>query len=124
MWNISQKWVNSIRNKFILTESIFPIAEQKVDSAFPMNQFRILRYKIFRHVHNRLEGGLLSYINENILCRPPSGYLTFFDLELIVVKIHQKKLIWLSLSIYKPPSQSDIEFTNTVIWKLNSTWRF
>ena len=89
-----------------------------------MNQFRILRYKIFRRAHNCLEGVLLSYINENILCRPPSSYLTFFDLELIVVKIHQNKLIWLSLRIYKPPSQSDIEFTNKVIWKLNSNWRF
>ena len=90
-----------------------------------MNQFRMCGYKIFRHDHNRFGGCLMLYMNENILCRPVNSHSTFFDLELMAIDIHQNKSRWLFLGIYKPPSQSDIEFTNTaVIWKFNSNWRF
>ena len=89
-----------------------------------MNQFRILRYKVFRRAHNRFEGGLLWYINENISFRPLSGYSSFFDLELIAVEIHQNKRRLLFLRQYKPPSQSDIEFTNKVIWNIILTGDF
>ena len=62
--------INSIRNKFILAESIvkafdlFLISESKLDSTFPMNQFHIFGFKVFRLDHNRFGGGLILYINE------------------------------------------------------------
>ena len=37
---------------------------------------------------------------------------TFPNLELIANEIHQSKCRWLFIGIYKPPSQSDKEFTN------------
>ena len=37
---------------------------------------------------------------------------TFPNLELIAIEIHQNKRRWLFIGIYKPPSQSDNEFTN------------
>ena len=46
--------INSIRNKFILAETIlkafdvFLISVSKLDSTFPMNQFHILGFKVFR----------------------------------------------------------------------------
>ena len=41
-----------------------------------------------------------------------NGHPTFPNLELIAIEIHQNKRRWLFIGIYKPPSQSDIEFTN------------
>ena len=102
--------INSIRNKFILAESIvkafdlFLISESKLDSTFPMNQFHIFGFKVFRRDRNRFGGGLILYINENIPCKPLNDHLT--------IEIHQNKRSWLFIGIYKPPSQSDNEFTN------------
>ena len=52
------------------------------------------------------------YINENIPCRPLNDYPTFSHLEVIAIKIHQHKRRRLFIGIYKPPSQSNNEFTN------------
>ena len=108
--------INSIRYKFIFAESIvkafdlFLISESKLDSTFPMNQFHIFVFKVFRRDRNRFGGGLILYINENISCRPLNDHPTFPNLELI--KIHQNKRRWIFIGIYKPPSQSDNELTN------------
>ena len=97
--------INSIRNKFILAESIvkafdlFLISESKLDSTFPTNQFHIFG----------------KDINENIPRRPLNDHPTFSNLELIAIEIHQNKRRWLFIGIYKPPSQSDHEFTNRLI---------
>ena len=110
--------INSIRNKFIFAESIvkafdlFLVSESKLDSTFPMNQFHIFGFKVFRLDHNRFGGGLILYINENIPCRPLNDHPTFPNLELIAIEIHQNKRRWLFIGMYKPPSQSDREFTN------------
>ena len=110
--------INSIRNKFILAESIvkafdlFLISESKLDSTFPMNQFHISGFKVFRRDRNRFGGGLILYTNENITCRPLNDYPNFSNLELIAIEIHQSKRKQIFIGIYKPPSQSDNEFTN------------
>ena len=110
--------INSIRNKFIFAESIakafdlFLISESKLDSSFPMNQFHIFDFKVFRLDRNRFGGGLILYINENIPCRPLNDLPTFPNLELIAIEIHQNKRRWLFIGIYKPPSKSEREFTN------------
>ena len=110
--------VNSIRNRFILAESIvkafdlFLISESKLDSTFSMNQFHIFGLKVFRRDCNPFIGGLILYINENIPCGPLNDHPTFPNLELIAIEIHQNKRRWLFIGIYKPTSQSDNEFTN------------
>ena len=110
--------INSIRNKFILAESIvnafdlFVISESKLDSTFPMNQFYIFELKIFRQDLNRFGGGLILYINENISCRPLNDHPTFPNLKLIAIETHQNKRRWLFIGTYKPPSQSDNAFAN------------
>ena len=59
--------INSLRNKFVVADNImktfnlFLFAESKLDSAFPMNQFRNHGYKIFRRDRNRSGGGLMLY---------------------------------------------------------------
>ena len=110
--------INSIRKIFILAEIIvkafdlFLISESKLDNTFPMNQFHIFGFKVFRRDRNRFGGGLILYINENIPCRSLNDHPTFPNLELIATEIHQNKSRWLFIGIYKPPSQSDNEFTN------------
>ena len=79
---------------------------------FPRNQFHIFSFKVFKRDRNRFRGGLILYINENIPCGPLNDHPTFPNLELIAIEIHQNKRRWLFIGIYKPPSQSDNEFTN------------
>ena len=61
--------INSIRNKFDTLDNIvkafdiFLISESKLDNTFPINQFAIGGYKIFRRDRNRYGGGLILYIN-------------------------------------------------------------
>ena len=77
-----------------------------------MSQLHIFGFKVFGRDRNRFGGGLILYINENILCRPLNDHPTFSNVELIAIEIHQNKRRWLFIGIYKPPSQSDNEFTN------------
>ena len=97
--------INSIRNKLILAESIvkaldlFLISESKLDSTFPMNQFHIFGFKVFRRDRNRFGGGLILYINKNIPCKPLNDHPDFSNLELIAIEIHQNKRRWLFIGI-------------------------
>ena len=108
--------INSISNKFdALDETvkafyIFLISESKLDNTFPINQFIIRVYKVFRQDRNRFRGGLILYVNENIPCKPLTDHPVYSDLELMAFEIHQSKRKWLLLGIYKQPTQNDTEF--------------
>ena len=110
--------INLIRSKFILAESIvkvcdlFLVSESKLDSTFPMNQFHVCGFKVFRRDPNRFGGSLILYINKNIPCGSLTDHPTFANSELIAIEIHQKKRRWLFIGICKSPSQSDNKFTN------------
>ena len=91
---------------------MFLVSESKLDSLFPINQFHIFDFKVFRRDRNRFGGGLILYINKNIPRRPLNGYPSFPNLELIAIEIHRNKRRWHFIGMYKPPSQSDNEFTN------------
>ena len=94
---------------------MFLLSESKLDSTFPMNQFHIFGFKVFMRDRNRFGSGLILYINENIPYRPLNDHPTFPNLELITIEIHQNRHRWLFIGIYKTPSQSDNEFTNSLI---------
>ena len=112
--------INSIRSKFDTSDNIvkafdiFLISEQKLGNTFPINQFAIGGYKVFRRDRNRFGGGLILYINENIPCKPLSNHPMFSDLELMAFELHQSKRKWLFLGIYKSPSQSNIKFLRRI----------
>ena len=75
--------INSFRNKFVFVEDIiklfdvFLVSESKLDHTFPSNQFRINGYKIFRLDRNRFGGGLILYINKNILSNHYKTHTSF-----------------------------------------------
>ena len=100
---IGQSNINSIRNKFDTLENIvkafdiFLISESKLNNTFPINQFAIGGYKVFRRDRNYFAGGLIPYINKNIPRKPLSYHPIFSDLGLIAFQLHQRKRKWLFL---------------------------
>ena len=97
--------INSIRNKFDTLDEIvkafdvFLISESSLDNTFPINQFIIRSYKVFRRNLNRFRGGLRLYVNEKIPCKPLTDHLVFSDLELMAFELHQSKRKWLLVRI-------------------------
>ena len=89
--------INSIRNKFdtlnnvVKAFDVFLISESKLDNTFPINQFAIGDYKVFKRDQNRFGDGLILYINENIPCKPLSNHPMFSDLEKMAFELHQSK---------------------------------
>ena len=69
---ISHLNINSIRNKFDTLDNIvkafdiFLILEPNLDNTYPINQFAIGGYKVFRRGRKRFGGGLILCINKNI----------------------------------------------------------
>ena len=102
--------INSIRSKFdtlhniVKTFTSFLISESKLDNTFPINQFAIGGYKVFRRDRNRFGGGLILYINENISCKTLSNHPMFSDLELMAFELHQskRKLLFLGFTNHLP----------------------
>ena len=110
--------INSIRNKFEgLVEivdnniDIFMIAETKLDSSFPSEQFSVHGFsKPFRLDRNSNGGGLLVYVRDDI----PSFQLKSFsfkdDIECICFEINLRRKKWALFCIYRPPSQEQTYF--------------
>ena len=112
--------INSIRNKFraldeiVRAFDIFLISESKLVKTFPINQFSIRTYKVFRRDRTRFGGSLILYISKNIPSEPLNDHPVFSDLELMTFELHQSKCKWLLLRIDKPPSPDDIEILNRI----------
>ena len=99
--------INSVRNKFdtldeiVKVFDIFLISESKLDNTFPISQFSIRGYKVFRRDRNRFGGGLILHVNENIPCQPLTDNPVFYDFEMMVFELHQSKCKWLLLGILR-----------------------
>ena len=81
--------INSFRDKFVFLEDmiklfdVFLVSESKLDHTFPSNQVRINGYKIFKLDRNRFGGGLILYINKNILSNHYKNTYVFQILKLL-----------------------------------------
>ena len=91
---ISHLNVNSLRNKFISIDElikskldIFLISETKTDHSFPNQQFSIDGYKTYRRDRRNFGGGLIFYVNENILCRQLTAEQIDSNFEIIFLEI-------------------------------------
>ena len=73
-------------------------------------QFRINGYKIFRLDRNRLGGGLILYINENIPCKPLQEHVHLPKFEVTATEFYQNNQKWLLLGLYKPLNQKTSDF--------------
>ena len=114
--------INSIRNKFEgLVEivdsniDIFMIAETKLDSSLPIEQFSVHGFsKPFRLDRNSNGGELLVYVRDDI----PSFQLKSFsfkdDIEFICFEINLRRKKWVLFCIYRPPSQEQAYFFDEI----------
>ena len=110
--------INSIRNKFddlklLLGEyvDILAIAETKIDSTFPLNQFIIKDFhKPYRLDINKRSGGILIFIKQHLTTKLLIKHTFPQDVQAIPFEINLEKEKWLFVAIYKPPSQSNIYF--------------
>ena len=103
--------VNFLRNKIEAVEELMRnnidislFSETKLDETFPNQQFKISGYKMLRRDRNK-HGGIIFYINENILCKTLNVESLPDDCEVTLIELSIKSRKWLCIGLYKPPSQ-------------------
>ena len=114
--------VNSIANKIndlrILVHSkidILVITETKLDSSFSSSEFLIDGFhKPYRMDRNKHGGGILLYVNMDILSKQINKHTFSMDIEGIFVEINLRKCKWVILGTYHPPSQPDTYYFENI----------
>ena len=108
---------NSIKNKFESvwelfkdTFDIFLVSESKLGSSFPDDQFSIPGYQIVKKDCDKNGGGLLLYINEDILSKVIQNSSLSTTLEVLPIEINLGSFNFLLIGLNKPPSVSEKEF--------------
>ena len=119
--------VNSLRNKFLSIKEllasnidIFLLSETKLDDSFPINQFRIEGYWLFRYDRSRFGGGLCLYVHEDIPCREIECVFLQGN-EFLCVEINLRKRKWLIIGLYKPPQNNTSLFLEQISNQVNES---
>ena len=107
--------VNSITNKFdqlklIIGKNVdvLVLTETKIDDSFPTSQFLIDGFSTpYRMDRNRYGGGILIYVREDIPSKELKRHDFPSDIEGIFIELNLKKVKWLLLGTYHPPSLTD-----------------
>ena len=74
---------------------------------------------MFRKDRNKNGGGLILYVNEDILGKLLNSYNFKEGSEVIVFEFSISNKKWLLLGNYKPPSQNELSFMNKIKLSLN-----
>ena len=91
------------------------IAETKLDSSFPSNQFTISGFRnSIRLDSSSNSGGILIYIKEEILFKKIEGLEIPRDIQAIPIEISIRKQKWLLLPIYRNSRQSSKYFADNL----------
>ena len=106
--------INSLPHKFDQLKSIIGknidilvITETRIDSSFPNSQFRIEGFSMpYRFDRNRLGGGIIVYVRDDISSKQPTRHKFPEDIEGIFIEVNLRKTKWLKFGAYCPPSQS------------------
>ena len=117
--------VNTISNKFDrlmslinLNLDIFCIAETKLDSSFPTQQFHVPGYSTpFRLDGPKIReasGGLLVYIKEGIPAKPLNKFKLPENCQVLPIEINLRKCKWLLLPIYRPETFTKAKISETI----------
>ena len=82
---------------------ILCVAETKLDSSYPTNQFHLQGYKTpYRFDVSSSSGGILVYIKESLPSKTLNEFSMDNDIQAIPLEINFKKCKWLILPIYRP----------------------
>ena len=117
--------INSLRNKIINVRELmgrlqldyFVISETKLDSSFPSFQFHIGDYEIKNHRdRSKSWGALIEFVKKEIISKRLKDLETNLS-ETISTEITISKKKWFCMSVYRPPSSSNIDtfFTELTI---------
>ena len=90
--------------------NIFVIAETKLDSSFPKSQFLSGMRKPFPLDVTSRKGGLLVFVNNNILSKHLRSFHLSGDIHAIPFEISSKQRKQLVVSIYRYPDQNFFVF--------------
>ena len=102
--------VNSVMNKFEALEflikdkfGVFLVSESKLDLSFPEDQSTIPGYKIFRQDRDKYGGGLMFYINQNILCNKTEifQFTSSIEVRTLEINLGKEKLLILGTNKHK-----------------------
>ena len=94
---------------------ILIITETKLDNTFPVSQFHIDGYsKPYRLDKNRIGGGIIIYVREDIPNRMLTKHNFPDNIEGLFIELKLRKNNWLLGGMYHPPSQPDQYFFNTL----------
>ena len=90
---------------------ILKTIETRLDNMFPTSQFYVegssMPYRLDR---NRIGGGIIIYVRENICIKILIKHNLPEDIKGIFLEINFRKPKWLFCRIYHPPSQNDQHF--------------
>ena len=107
--------INAINNKFQQLKYIIKnnidvliVTETKLDSSFPSGQFFIDGFaKPFRRDGNKNGGGVMIFVRDNIPSKEIKVNFVLSDGECLFVELDIRKVKWLVVGCYHPPSQND-----------------
>lgn len=113
--------INSIRNIFFEMRHIFDlcsldivgISETKIDDSFPLSQFCIENYKLYRQDRNSRGGGIMMYVKDTIphrVLKEHSGEK--YSIDFITLEVTTQRGKWNLTYIYCPPSVDDKHVTD------------
>ena len=110
--NIIFSYINSVRNKLenlsmMIRDNvdILVIAETKIDSSFPSNQFQIEGYKTpYRLDISERSGGILVYVKDNLITKELKVTMTR-DTQSVFCELNLRTHKWLIVKIYRLPQQ-------------------
>ena len=102
--------INSVKTKFFQFSEfvkndydIIILAETKLDSSFPTDQFLMNSHKRpYRLDISKSSGGILVYINKNIASKQISSFKLPKDFQAVIFEINLNKNKWLIISTYNP----------------------
>ena len=120
--------INSLPHKFDQLKSIIGknidilvITETKIDSSFPNSQFGIEGFSMpYRFDRNRLSGGIIVYVRDDIPSKQLTRHKFPEDIEGIFIEVNLRKTKWLIFGAYRPPSQSAQYFFKHVGFALDT----
>ena len=114
--------INSIRNKFNDLQEVIRgnidvvmIPETKIDASFTTAQFLLGNYhQPFRLDINSESGGILVYVKLSVPSRKLKCDALLKSIQAFPFELNLRKMKWLVMSIYRPPSQDSEFFLNSL----------
>ena len=106
--------INSLRNKFECLKpvllngfiDVFSVMESKLDNSFPVSQFAVKGFHVYRQDSSATSGGIITWIRSDLACnRRHDIDMNNEHIQSICIEIHINKEKWFILSVYRLPDR-------------------